>query len=403
MGKILVVAENYLYDKSADTNCMRSVLNGLVEHGHEVTLLARDYENYFKRSEKFNVLYVFQKNQAIIDKLFFLCSKKPVLKLLCQLLAYFIIFLKLDLKRNKRAYNHEYRKAEAEGKPYDCVLSFYCPYISNDIAEYIVKKNKNVKWFMYFFDPHTYNYQYTKCKTLPRRARDEKRWAKTAYGVISSYGILEENERHNFYPYKDLKNIELTLPNLRLNNDNKTTFSQKSDKKRMVYTGKFYKNIRNPEFLIKMLNEMDSQFVSAEFYGDSCDYLSENFTAMPDCVSLKGSIPQTHIPELLQNADILINIGNTSVNQVPSKVFDYIATGKPILNVYFNDNDSSLFYLKKYPSILNVKVDYEIDISKIEDFIKSAKEVSYEQLYSIYKDYLLDTTIQKIIEFLELN
>ena len=46
--------------------------------------------------------------------------------------------------------------------------------------------------------------------------------------------------------------------------------------------------------------------------------------------------------------------GNKVDNQVPSKIFDYISLGKPIINVYTSEKDPALEYLKQYPLALNI-------------------------------------------------
>ena len=51
------------------------------------------------------------------------------------------------------------------------------------------------------------------------------------------------------------------------------------------------------------------------------------------------------------NADFLLNIGNKVVNQIPSKVLEYIAAGKPIINVYKNENCPTLALLEHADAI----------------------------------------------------
>ena len=51
----------------------------------------------------------------------------------------------------------------------------------------------------------------------------------------------------------------------------------------------------------------------------------------------------------IANADVLINIGNRLTNQVPSKVFEYISTGKPIINLCTMENCPTLSYMNRYP------------------------------------------------------
>ena len=44
-------------------------------------------------------------------------------------------------------------------------------------------------------------------------------------------------------------------------------------------------------------------------------------------------------------ADVLLNLGNAVDNQLPSKLFDYFAAGKPVLHLCVIENDPALPYL----------------------------------------------------------
>ena len=47
-----------------------------------------------------------------------------------------------------------------------------------------------------------------------------------------------------------------------------------------------------------------------------------------------------------------MNLGNAVDNQLPSKLFDYFAAGKPVLHLCVIENDPALPYLARYPLAL---------------------------------------------------
>ena len=49
---------------------------------------------------------------------------------------------------------------------------------------------------------------------------------------------------------------------------------------------------------------------------------------------------------------MLVSLGNTYDNQMPSKLFGYFATGKPVLHLAVSENDPTLPYLARYPLAL---------------------------------------------------
>ena len=68
---------------------------------------------------------------------------------------------------------------------------------------------------------------------------------------------------------------------------------------------------------------------------------------------LKFSINERAL-EIERKADVLLNIGNVIPGMVPSKIFEYMSTCKPIITTFRNENDTSLEYLKKYDSCLAI-------------------------------------------------
>lgn len=56
----------------------------------------------------------------------------------------------------------------------------------------------------------------------------------------------------------------------------------------------------------------------------------------------------------MQASDVLINIGNRSATQLPSKLADYAATGRPILNLMSHNGDCSAEFLARYPAALSI-------------------------------------------------
>ena len=74
---------------------------------------------------------------------------------------------------------------------------------------------------------------------------------------------------------------------------------------------------------------MDLYFVGELYrsFNDDIKNISKN-------IHFLGKKRKEDIIRIYQEADILVNIGNSIDNQMPSKIFEYISTGKPILNFY---------------------------------------------------------------------
>ena len=58
-----------------------------------------------------------------------------------------------------------------------------------------------------------------------------------------------------------------------------------------------------------------------------------------------GPVPAETARTMQTQADVLLNLGNAVDNQLPSKLFDYFAAGKPVLHLCVIENDPALPYL----------------------------------------------------------
>ena len=86
--------------------------------------------------------------------------------------------------------------------------------------------------------------------------------------------------------------------------------------------------------------------------------------------------------ELLADADILINIGNTDKYLIPSKLFHYFGFGKPILNVSKDSSCPALPYVNEYGlglSVLERELTVYSQTDKVKKWIYDNKEKSIDE------------------------
>jgi hypothetical protein len=107
----------------------------------------------------------------------------------------------------------------------------------------------------------------------------------------------------------------------------------------------------------------------------------------------------------MRGADILINLGNKSVNQTPSKIFDYIGSCRPIVNLYSLDNDTSMHYLNSYPCKLNIKEEKNKVEENAELFAAFAEEnakavIDEDAVKSSYSEYDSDAVTKDTLKII---
>lgn len=166
--------------------------------------------------------------------------------------------------------------------------------------------------------------------------------------------------------------------------------------RRLVFTGSLYRDIRNPAYLLKLVSGLFEQSpdLEAHFYGrinDCADLFEEPLRKFPKNLFVHGLVTRDAAAEGLKQADFLINIANITSYQLPSKLVDYMATGKPIINLVSIEDDSSLAFLKDYPRTVTVmeraNIDINDDVKNLSDFIASPETVPQEKVATLMRQF----------------
>ena len=128
-----------------------------------------------------------------------------------------------------------------------------------------------------------------------------------------------------------------------------------------AFLGTLYAGIRPPEKVVRLISELSSDAVF-DFYGSGQDLIekSADYERAQKRICLHGPVSPDQAAEARRYSDVLVNIDNTSVTQVPSKIFEYMSTGKPILNFYFNSESPTLAYFSKYPLCCSVNLNADV-------------------------------------------
>lgn len=130
---------------------------------------------------------------------------------------------------------------------------------------------------------------------------------------------------------------------------------------RLVFVGTLYRNLRSPKFLLAcftaLITALPERRMELHFYGAIND-CAENLTSFPESLKsalfVHGMVGRTEVHQAMVDADVLVNIGNDSKSQLASKVIEYMAVGKPILNLVGIADDASVAALADYPAALTI-------------------------------------------------
>jgi hypothetical protein len=155
-----------------------------------------------------------------------------------------------------------------------------------------------------------------------------------------------------------------------------------------VYAGSFYEKIRNPRFMLSVLSRLNRNTFKLVLYSKGCENVVGEYATV-DNIEQHGLITPTQLAEEYRKSDILIGVGNSVSDFLPSKTFEYIAQGKPI--VYFNYKGHDSKELMVYPLALQLSDDMPVETAcgRLLEFCDRVKTetIKEEELASLYSKH----------------
>ena len=133
----------------------------------------------------------------------------------------------------------------------------------------------------------------------------------------------------------------------------------KSSRLRCVFVGSLYPTLRTPHYALELfcaLNDPDLElvFVGGGWENYPADLLEPYRKILGDRLIVTGPLPAKQAAEELAKADVLLSLGNGVDNQVPSKIFEYFAAGRPVLHLAKLENDPCRPYFDRWPLALTL-------------------------------------------------
>ena len=123
-----------------------------------------------------------------------------------------------------------------------------------------------------------------------------------------------------------------------------------------VFCGSLHPGMREPGFALALFRALHDDAVTLTMAGGGWERFAADADETARALGAKfvrpGLLPPDEAAALENRADVLVSLGNTYDNQMPSKLFGYFATGKPVLHLAVSENDPTLPYLARYPLAL---------------------------------------------------
>lgn len=223
-----------------------------------------------------------------------------------------------------------------------------------------------------------------------RREAMGKKWEMKLFEISDLILIMECHKNHYFSKdFLQFRN-KMKLVNFPLLKKNKTT-QHKENERTIVYAGTLYRDLRNPSYICSVLSDVLKKTGYKAIFmgsGDCDDILHTAQETSGGLIEYLGLKEHAVAEKYIVSASVLLSIGNRESQMAPSKIYEYMATGKPIIHIYSWDGDTCLEPLKKYGNALLIKEKDPSGCEKMQKFINNGKILDFEE---VQKNFLLST------------
>ena len=370
MRLLFVTTNDYPFHGTC-SNLINMVIleSGLIHKVDKVTVVSGKSSFFDDTYDTYQGINIFRANTWSLYKKeelkrVFLCRKlEAIIGLIIKLIKYtethFLWFRFFDTCLSSSLYK-ALKKTNARDA--DIIIAVSGRYEATEAAlKYAQKYRKPL--IIYQVDPCATNLALSK-KSYKQRLKFEKKVFSYASSIITMPIIY--NDLQLYLDKLLLQKINVAdLPLIiRPKYDNKRCLNNKIV---CLFAGSIYGGIRNPEYTLRIFEKIVNEEIEFHMVGVNVEQIPQKYRRYVKCY---GIVSNEEARRLIQEeADILINIGNRNINQVPSKIFEYMSTGKPIINICKSINCSTIEYFSRYPLAINVFEEEKDVLTKSQEIV----------------------------------
>lgn len=411
--KLLLVLDNLSSNCGANVGIAFELMKKWNEAGHSIYCLTREdkyHEIDTMKAEALDEVWSFSVceddiiNDFTKDPKWINASPLTKIKLLAThpvVLSKMIDKKYFETSEIKREYVAQIKKI-CENNKFDAIIAVTEPYY---IADALAQVETCCDKYTIMMDPYT-NSPSTTSKNRNKKLEKELRVFEANKKVFTLDFVGNDMD---YLPAECRgKIVKFYIPKIQIRKDSEENVCHtkaKNEEITFVYVGLLYEDIRNPELMFKIFDKLPDNY-KLHFYGGGADRIVNEYKEiLKDKLICHGWVSAEEAKKATNEADILINLNNNISNMLPSKIVDYIDSGKPILNICQINNCPSLEYTKKYPMKVDILPGEDVTEArnKVVEFTNNyaGKVTQHSDIEEIYHEYTSEYAAKFILENIE--
>lgn len=310
-------------------------------------------------------------------------------------------------------YFHALRKAREllARRPCDVLITSSLPFTDHMVGRRLKRAAPDVPWLIDVGDP----FCFLKCTPTNNHSLYgglNQRFEKSVFRRADAISVTNENTRRIYAGlFPDAAGRMSVIPPL-LRDDvvwrsAEPLFSD-NGRIRLVFVGTLHPVVRTPEHVLAafeaLLATPPGDRLELHFFGatNRCERYFEPYRALlGKRLFVHGGVDHQTARQAMIEADCLVNIGNATTYQLPSKLVEYANTGRRILNFATTPEDTSAQLLSTYPAALSVLCpadEGEADaaarqIDRVAQFLTAPYTVDPESVLTWCRPFRIDSVV----------
>ena len=402
-SKILIVSHQFTPHVSPRTTRWKLIVEELISLGHQVTVITGTKQD--QEDKDVNIIYVGNKNSNNIVRNFreksnnltnsnlfkriFYNSLKKIYRFIVKTFVWpdYSMFWLISIYRNRRKLKLDY----------DLLITVSLPF-SSHIAGYLINKKNNKKWVMDIGDPFTLKKDAPENNYLLYGALN-KYFENKLYSLADKIMFTHNDAMYTHKEYFKLPDGKVIVANPISKFDKEIyqkslNYNYNSLPIKFGYFGIFTKGVRSPINFLETLRKKKN--IEFHWYVNN-DSQSEIIINNQESESIVHSIvPRNKALNIMaESMHCLLSIGNLNPTQLPSKVIEYISTGKPVVHFAEIENDPVIKIANDFDNLFIITSKTNLDKFFIEltDYFKSVSTFNK----NLFVEQYTSTSIIKLL------